>query len=88
MEKKSKFCQSCMMPMKQDPAGGGTNADSTKSEKYCSYCYADGKFTQPDITANQMQKFVVDKMVEMKYPRFLARFMTMQLPKLDRWQGK
>lgn len=76
------------MPMKQDPAGGGSNANGTKSEKYCSYCYSEGKFTRPEITVNQMHEFVVEKLVEMKYPKFLARLMTMQLPKLERWQIK
>jgi len=39
MEKKNKFCQSCGMPMKQDPQGGGTNADGSINIMYCSYCY-------------------------------------------------
>jgi Putative zinc ribbon domain len=34
------------MPLKQDPKGGGTNANGSKSDRYCSYCYADGRFTQ------------------------------------------
>ena len=32
-------CQSCGMPLKSDPGGGGTNADGTHSDEYCSYCY-------------------------------------------------
>ena len=38
----SKFCQSCGMPMKKDPEGGGTNADGSKSPDYCSYCFRNG----------------------------------------------
>ena len=44
------------MPMKKDLAGGGTNADGTKSGMYCSYCYQKGVFTR-DCTAEQMQEF-------------------------------
>jgi hypothetical protein len=76
------------MPMSQDPQLGGNNVDGTKSEKYCSYCYQNGQFIQPDMTVTQMREFVIDKLAEMKYPRFVARFMTMQFPKLERWQTK
>ena len=51
--------------MKKDPAGGGTNADGSRSGKYCNYCYAEGAFYNPDWTASQMQQFVKDKLKEM-----------------------
>lgn len=50
-----KFCQSCAMPLNlhgQDVRG--TEKDGSKSERYCSYCYADGAFLEPDITFEQM----------------------------------
>jgi hypothetical protein len=53
------------MPFKNDPRGGGTNADGTTSKIYCSYCYEKGKFTQPDWSAAQMQGFVKGKLREM-----------------------
>ena len=83
---KRKNCQSCGMPLKQDPKGGGTNADRSKSERYCSYCYADGRFTQPDITLDEMKAFVVEKMREMKIPRFMGRLLARNLHKLERWK--
>ena len=79
-------CQSCGMPLKQDPKGGGTNADRSKNDRYCSYCYADGRFTQPDMTVDEMKAFVVEKMREMKIPRFIGRFFTRNLHTLERWQ--
>jgi len=39
-----KSCQSCGMPLNKDPQSGGTNADGSKNEKYCSYCYQNGAF--------------------------------------------
>jgi hypothetical protein len=33
-----------------------------------------------------MRDFVVDQMVKMKYPRFMARFMTAGLGRLERWK--
>jgi len=88
MEKIYKNCQSCGMPLKKDPKGGGTNADGTKSTMYCSYCYEGGKFKQPDWTAQQMQEFSKNKMKEMGFPGFLAGFFSKGIPKLERWKNK
>ena len=51
MEKEMKFCQSCGMPL--SPEVLGTNADGSKNEDYCMYCYKDGKFLQ-ECTMDQM----------------------------------
>jgi len=76
-----------MMPLRKDPQGGGTEADGSKSQMYCSYCYESGEFTQKDITAEQMQTFVAGKMKEMGLPGFLARFFAKGIPKLERWKN-
>ncbi|HPD54531.1 MAG: zinc ribbon domain-containing protein [Bacteroidota bacterium] len=81
-----KNCQSCGMPLKKDPKGGGTNADGSRSTMYCSLCYANGKFLQPDWTASQMQSFVREKMKEMGIPGFLAGFFSKGVPRLERWK--
>lgn len=46
------FCQSCGMPM-DTPELFGTNADGSKNEDYCTYCFKDGKFTQ-NVTMDEM----------------------------------
>ena len=48
---KQKFCQSCGMPLTEEVLG--TNADGSKNEDYCMYCYKDGKFLQ-DCTMEEM----------------------------------
>ncbi len=83
---KVKNCQSCGMPMKKDPEAGGTEADGTRNKMYCSYCYRDGQFTQPDFTAEDMKQFCRQKMVEMGVPGFLAGFFVIGIPKLERWK--
>ncbi len=52
------------MPTKNDLEMGGTNSDGGKSEDYCSYCYQNDSFYQPDMTAAEMQKFSIEKMKE------------------------
>lgn len=81
-----KNCQSCGMPLKKDEKTAGTEADGTKSNMYCSHCYENGEFTMPDITVIGMQERVMDKMVEMKFPKFLAKIFTRNIPKLERWK--
>ncbi|TCO06028.1 zinc ribbon domain-containing protein [Natronoflexus pectinivorans] len=86
MKKTYKFCQSCGMPMKQDPKGGGVNADGTINHKYCSYCYEDGDYTF-NGTAAEMQEFCQNKMREMGMNRFSAWLFTRGIPRLERWNA-
>lgn len=81
-----KNCQSCAMPLKKDPNGGGTEVDGSLSKMYCSYCYGDGQFKQPGISASEMQVFVKGKLKEMGFPGFIAGFFTKGIPKLERWK--
>lgn len=46
------ICQSCGMNMKA-PEDFGTNADGTKNEEYCHYCYQNGAFTR-NVTMDEM----------------------------------
>ena len=87
MESTNKVCQSCGMPLKRDEQGGGTNADGSKSAMYCSHCYQNGEFLHPDITVEQMQDRVREKLKEFGIPRFLMGMFTRRIPKLERWQG-
>ena len=87
MTKTYKNCQSCGMPASRDEKGGGTNADWTKSTMYCSHCYAGGAFTLPDMTVEQMQKLVGEKLREFGFPRPLGWFFTRRIPQLARWKN-
>ena len=85
-ERSFKNCQSCGMPLARDEKGGGTNADGSKSATYCSHCYEAGRFTLPDLTAEQMQARVKAKIKEAGFPGFLAGFVARKVPKLERWK--
>jgi hypothetical protein len=82
---KGPYCQSCGMPLSKDEKSGGTEADGRKSSQYCSHCYSDGRFTDPDLTAEQMAEKVRGKMKEMHIPGFLAKSFTKDIPMLGRW---
>lgn len=85
---KKNVCQSCGMPLEHDPKGGGTNKDGSISDIYCSYCFGDGDFLQPNITFTEMKALVKDKVKDMGVPGFLTGFFTMNLHKLDRWKNR
>ena len=81
-----KFCQSCAMPLESDELLG-TNADGSKNEDYCIYCFKDGEFTS-DMTMDEMMNFCIEKMCEchpeMDRTEASAR-MNEVFPKLKRW---
>ncbi|MDY0293271.1 MAG: zinc ribbon domain-containing protein [Candidatus Methanomethylophilaceae archaeon] len=58
-----KYCQSCSMPMTGAEDMYGTNADGSRSEDYCLYCYENGAFTC-DCTMNEMLEHSLPYMVE------------------------
>ncbi len=87
MEKTYKNCQSCGMPLKKSPGGGGTDADGSISKMYCAYCYEKGQFKNPDWTLGKMQEFVKGKMKEMGFPGFLAGYFANGIAKLERWKN-
>jgi hypothetical protein len=83
---KGPFCQSCGMPLSKDPQGGGTNLDGTISHEYCSKCYKDGAFCNPDMTVEEMTVLVKGKLREMRIPGFLVNYFTKDIPTLRRWK--
>ena len=58
-----KICQSCAMSLNEEKYFG-TNADGSKNEDYCIFCFNGGKFTY-EITMNEMVEKGMD---------FLKRF--------------
>jgi len=70
----------------------GANADRSKNEDYCMYCYKDGKFTQ-DCTMDEMIEFCaqfVDE-VNKNMPKPMTKdeykgMMRQYFPMLKRWK--
>ena len=90
-DKKITFCQSCGMPLTDEILG--TNADGTKCEDYCIYCYKDGAFAG-DFTMEEMaehcSQFVEEfnkntgkNLTASEYKQELLKF----FPTLKRWKG-
>jgi hypothetical protein len=79
------YCQSCGMPLTEEEFIA--NDDDSANQEYCKYCYADGNFTMPDITMEEMIDLCVPYMVENGMPEDDARKMMQEtLPNLKRWK--
>ena len=79
------MCQSCGMPINKDKMKG-TEADGTLSQKYCTYCYQKGAFTEPNITVDEMKAKSKAMIKAMHFPGFIAEMMSNGVPKLERWK--
>ena len=79
-------CQSCGMPLTDDCLIS-KEADGALNEKYCKWCFADGKFTY-DCTMEEMIESCLPHMLgngwenEADCRAFMARL----LPTLERWK--
>ena len=89
MENNVKICQSCGMPLDKDPNKGGTNSNGSKSDKYCSFCFQNGKFTDEGITLKEkMEKNIQIAVSRLNIPESKAREMAENLlPNLERWKS-
>ena len=75
------------MPLRTKKAGDcrGSEADGSKSEKWCSLCYVNGKFVDPGCTLDQMIA-IVDTALKREHAWFFMRRMARrQIPTLERW---
>jgi hypothetical protein len=64
------------------------NADNSKSSKYCSFCYQDGKFLDEGITLKEKIEKNIQIAVSMNIPEEKAREMAETvLPNLERWRS-
>jgi radical SAM superfamily enzyme len=63
----------------------GTEKDGTKSNEYCMYCYANGAYTDPDMTMEEMKVIIETQMKKMNLPDHLIELSVKMLPSLKRW---
>jgi len=85
----AKFCQSCGMPMTEENLFG-KNADGSKNEDYCCYCYPNGAFNNPDETLEEMIETCAPFLVEAgECPdtETAKKMLAEHLPTLKRWRS-
>ncbi len=79
MGKVNKICQSCGMPLKKD--------ENKEHELYCSHCWKNDQFVDPDLTLQKMQEHNFNMMTkDMKLPKWIANSFNKKVAKLKRWK--
>ncbi len=86
MEPEKKRCQSCGMPLNQ--GWYGTEKDGTQNTTYCSFCYKNGAFTDPERTLQEMLEISIEHMMkELHFTREKATELAHAvIPNLGRWK--
>ncbi len=74
--------------MKKDKKGGGSNADGSINDKYCSMCYENGEFLSPPeiVTPEKFQEYCIQEMKKDGMNGIMAWVLTRGIPKLERWK--
>ena len=76
---KNRNCESCMMPLSKDPRVSG-------SDKYCSYCFKDGKLCYEGNDVNEFKKVCYEEMRKKGTNPLLAKFYTWMIGFAPRWK--
>ncbi|MEM2900300.1 MAG: zinc ribbon domain-containing protein [Thermoplasmata archaeon] len=85
IDAKDSFCQICAMPM-ETPETFGSNADGSTNKECCCYCYKNGKYTEPDITMEEMINKCMCIMKKMRIPESEIKQTKRLIPMLKRWK--
>jgi hypothetical protein len=77
------MCESCMMPFKKDPLG-----EKREHEKYCSYCFNNGKLCYEGNDVREFKKAMVEEIVKRGEPRWKANMFAYMSGFAPRWKGQ
>ena len=75
-------CDSCLMPFSKDPKGS-----NREHEKFCTYCFSNGKLNYIGTDLAEFKKAMIDAIVsrgESKFKAYLFAFMAGFAP---RWKS-
>lgn len=81
MKTNSTMCESCLMPLKKDPLG-----EKRESEKYCSYCFRDGKLCYEGNDVKEFKKAMIAAIVTRGESKTKARFFAFMAGFAPRWK--
>lgn len=79
MSSKNKMCESCLLPFDKDPG-------VRESERYCSYCFRNGKLAYDGDDLKEFQKLCYDAMREKGMNKITAKFYTFLIRFAPRWK--
>ena len=75
----NKNCESCMMPFAKDRG-------VRENEKYCSYCFRDGKLCYEGTDVKEFQNKCYEEMVKKGMNKWKAKFFAWMIKFAPRWK--
>lgn len=81
MTNKTTMCESCLMPLAKDPLG-----DKRESERYCSYCFHDGKLVYEGSNAKEFRRKMYEAIRARGVNPITASFYTFMTRFASRWK--
>lgn len=77
------MCESCLMPFKKDPKGV-----NREHERYCSYCFQNGKLSYEGNDLMEFKKTMIEAIVARGENRLKAKFFAFIAGFAPRWKKK
>ncbi|NNF00788.1 MAG: transcriptional regulator [Pyrinomonadaceae bacterium] len=84
-----KRCQSCGMPLSEEFGNFGKETDGSANSEFCSFCYQNGGFVNPDQTLEEMIESSIENMTGSEVDMPLEKAIELAnsfIPTLRRWK--
>lgn len=75
------MCESCMMPFSKDPKG-----ENRESDKYCSYCFANGELCYKGNDVKEFRKIVEKAILARGESKWKAKIFAFMAGRAPRWK--
>lgn len=75
------MCESCLMPFAKDPTGA-----NREHEKYCSYCFTNGKLCYEGTDVREFKKAMIDAIVARGESKLKANLFAFMAGFAPRWK--
>ncbi len=75
------MCESCLMPFAKDPKGV-----NREHEKYCSYCFINGKLCYEGTDVKEFKKAMIEAIVARGESRIKAHIFALMAGFAPRWK--
>ncbi|MCL2493263.1 MAG: zinc ribbon domain-containing protein [Clostridiales bacterium] len=82
------YCQSCGMPFDEAHRELIAKEADGSDSVYCTYCYKDGEFLDPDATAEDMIEMAVPHLAHKIGEQTAREQLSEFIPTLARWRDK
>ncbi|WP_238900496.1 zinc ribbon domain-containing protein [Clostridium sp. YIM B02500] len=80
------MCQSCGLPFNEEHAHFIAKEQDGCASIYCTNCYKDGKFIDPNMSMKEMVELIVPVLGKVIGEEEARKEMTTLLPTLKRWR--